>query len=237
MSITMHKLVSFAVIFVVAFKLTAQPATNKQPQLSANLQQWLNKSNAVSSQFNGLVLAKQQGILYVSALVKVATTINEKSLSQLEVLVGTKAGNIWTVQIPITQIKNFIKLKDIEYIQLDEPIVANLDIARKSSKVDSVQNGIGLPLGYSGKNVVVGIIDAGFDYGHPSFYDTSGNVLRIKKVWEQKNVGTPPAGYTYGNELVDTTSMLNKGTEVSTIDESGNLGELLLDKINRCRSV
>ena len=220
----MHKLVPFAVIFVVAFKLIAQPATNKQPQLSANLQQWLNKSNAFSSQFNGLVLAKQQGILYVSALVKVATTINEKSLSQLEVLVGTKAGNIWTVQIPITQIKNFIKLKDIEYIQLDEPIVANLDIARKSSKVDSVQNGLGLPLGYSGKNVVVGIIDAGFDYSHPSFYDTSGNVLRVKKVWEQKNVGTPPAGYAYGNELVDTTSMLNKGTEVSTFSHGTHVG-------------
>ena len=51
---------------------------------------------------------------------------------------------------------------------------------------------------YKGKNVVVGIIDIGFDYNHPSFYDGQGN-CRIKRVWEQNKLGTPPTGYNYGN--------------------------------------
>jgi subtilisin family serine protease len=65
---------------------------------------------------------------------------------------------------------------------LDEAVSANLDASRKSSRVDSVHQGIQLPVAYSGKGVVVGIFDGGFDYTHPAFYDTLCQQLRIKRV-------------------------------------------------------
>jgi len=205
----------------ITFLVLAQ--TNNTQKLSANLMQMLSKPNRNSAS-NNIVLAKVNGEIFVSTLVKVNSQINENSITKLGAFIGTKAGNIWTVQVPISQLAKFIAITQIDYIQLDEPIVCNLDAAIKSARADSVQNGINLPLAYSGKGVVVGIIDAGFDYTHPTFYDTAGNVLRIKRVWEQRNAGTPPAGYTYGNEIKDTAIMLTKGFEVNSFSHGTHVG-------------
>lgn len=202
--------------------LTMQTAFG-QAKLSANFYQYLNSSNTKRPASN-IVYSKQNDQVFVSTLMKINGAFNEQELTGLGALIGTKAGNIYTVQIPENKIAYVIKLKGIDYIQLDEPISSNMDIARKSSRVDSVQNGINLPMKYSGKNVVVGIIDAGFDFTHPTFYDTTGTRLRIKRVWEQKNAGTPPAGFSYGNELTDTAAMLAKGFEVNSFSHGTHVG-------------
>ncbi|MBP9690400.1 MAG: hypothetical protein KBE91_12355, partial [Bacteroidia bacterium] len=179
-------LLSSLFVCIFAFHTHAQKA-----QLSANLKLFLN---AQSTQTTQVVRYKTATINYLSALIKVNNeTVNMASFKKLGVLIGTKAGDIYTVQIPENQLQNFVNLSGILYIQLDEPVATSLESAKRSSRVDSVQLGIDLPMAYTGKNVVVGIIDAGFDYTHPTFYDTLGNQLRIKRVWEQRKNGTPPA--------------------------------------------
>ncbi len=211
---------SFVIIITIYYGNAQITQTHK---LSANLMQLLSKPNAVNSS-NKAVLSKIKGETFVSTLIKVTPQINEKSITQLGAFIGTKAGNIWTVQVPISQLQKFIAITQIDYIQLDEPIASNLDAAIKSARADSVQNGINLPLAYSGKGVVVGIIDAGFDYTHPTFFDTSGTNLRIKRVWEQHNDGTPPIGYNYGNEISDNATMLAKGFEVNSFSHGTHVG-------------
>jgi minor extracellular serine protease Vpr len=207
------------ILVLGCFCIISLSAFGQQAQLSANLQQFLYQSSS-----KNLVLSKKGDVKFVAAFIKVNNLVSEQAIAALGVSVGTKAGNVWTVQIPVEKVNAFILLKGIDVIQLDEPIAPNMEAARKSSRVDSVQDGIGLPMAYSGKNVVVGIIDAGFDYGHPTFYDTTGKVLRIKKIWEQHNAGTPPAGYTYGNEITDTSAMLAKGYETNTFSHGTHVG-------------
>jgi subtilisin family serine protease len=203
------------------FTFLGYVALAQQSQLSANLQQYLAQSKTFAKT---VVKSKKDGTVYISTLIKVSPQVDEQSLLKLGCLIGTKAGNIWTVRVPELQIKPFTHISGIAYIQLDESITAQLDVARKSSRVDSVTEGIQLPKAYTGKNVVVGIIDAGFDYSHPTFYDTTGKVLRIKRVWEQDATGTPPQGYSYGNELKDTASMLAKGTDVASFSHGAHVG-------------
>lgn len=191
------------------------------PQLSANLQQYLHNPQ---QQAQHTVLYKRSNTTYAGALIKVETGFKANTLTNMGILVGTRAGNIWTVQVPLQKLEALTRLSGITYVQLDEPVSANLDAARKASRVDSVHNAINLPMAYTGKNVVVGIIDAGFDFGHPTFFDTSGQVLRVKRVWEQHNTGTPPAGYQYGNELTDSAAMLNKGYEVNSFSHGTHVG-------------
>ncbi|MDB5284807.1 MAG: hypothetical protein JWO06_3882 [Bacteroidota bacterium] len=62
-------------------------------------------------------------------------------------------------------------------------------------------------MGYTGKDVVLGVMDVGFDFTHPTFYDTLGKTYRIKRIWEEKVSGTPPTGFIYGSELTDTNAM------------------------------
>jgi hypothetical protein len=159
---------------------------------------------------------RYDGTICVSAIIKInsADAIKvQESLDKLNTTVGTKAGSIWTVQIPLENVQAFTTTKGISYIQLDEPVMPNLDVARKTTRVDSAHSGINLPMGYSGKNVLVGVIDFGFDYNHPTMYDTLGNKYRIIKAWEMNGTGTPPAGYSYGNEITDTTALKAQGTD------------------------
>lgn len=198
---------------------TSMPAQNtSKAKLSAFTQQYIHADNSSALNKNNLKAAVYKqigGEYFLSALIKVSAGINESVLKSLNVRIGTKAGNIWTVQIPENKFRGFISVNGIEYIQLDEAIHPNLDMAKKTTHVDSVHKGISLPMAYSGKDVVIGILDVGIDYTHPAFYDTLGNKYRIKRVWEQKSNGIPPAGYSYGNEITDSLSMITTGTDNS----------------------
>lgn len=154
------------------------------------------------------------GGIQLKGMIKVGAGIREERLRALGVQIGTKAGDIWTVQVPAEQAEAFTRVPGIEYIQFDEPAAPTLDSARRSTRTDSVHAGYGLPMPYNGENVVMGIVDAGFDYRHPTLLDTTGTRLRLKKVWEQKNsAGTPPTGYAYGTEITDSAAMWAKGND------------------------
>ena len=76
------------------------------------------------------------------------------------------------------------------------------DVMIVNNNADSVHLGLGLlDSSYDGGGIVIGIIDAPFDYSHPDFNDAEGNT-RIKKLWDQAvpDDGTAPASYGYGVE-------------------------------------
>lgn len=159
---------------------------------------------------------RNDGKMCVSAIIKIADGAATDVASKLQALnatIGTKAGRIWTVQVPVENVLAFSQTTGIYYIQIDEPIYPKLDVARKTTRVDSVQGGYGLPMGYSGKGVVVGVMDFGFDYNHPTMFDTLGTRYRIKQVWEMNATGTAPSGYSYGNEMKDTNVIKARGTD------------------------
>ena len=51
-------------------------------------------------------------------------------------------------------------------------------------------SGQDLPQTYTGKGVVVGIQDIGFDLTHPTFYSTNMKDYRIKALWDQLSKDT-----------------------------------------------
>ena len=84
-----------------------------------------------------------------------------------------------------------------------------LDKAVPDGRVDSVWAGEGLPQGYTGEGVIIGITDWGFDYTHPVFYDTNMIHYRVLRAWDQyKKSGPAPAGFDYGTEYVGAEELL-----------------------------
>lgn len=207
--------------FLLTTVCKAQSFDFPKPQLSASAQLYLWKieqsGNTDKSIFpENVYRLDAAGNTYVNTMIQVYPGFTDAPLKALGVKVGTKAGNIWTAQVPQNKIKDFIKVQGIKYIEMDQPAAPQLDSARKFTKVDSVHGGYGLPQAYNGNNVVIGIIDAGFDYTHPTFYDTSFAAYRVKRVWEEKTIGTPPASYAYGAEYQDSLSIVNKGYDIYT---------------------
>ncbi|MGN6477489.1 MAG: S8/S53 family peptidase [Flavipsychrobacter sp.] len=202
-------------LFVLLISVNVNAQENKPPKLSPITRQYLQKvkQSGDGGYVPGYVYKTIGGRQYMSGMIKVRDASVETAMKKMGVKIGTKAGNIWTVQVPVSQVRNFTSLIGIDYIQLDEPAIRSLDSARRATHADSVHGAVGMWMPYTGKDVVVGIVDAGFDYGHPVLFDTSGSKYRVKKVWEEKTTGTPPSGFSYGNEITDSAAMWAKGTD------------------------
>lgn len=127
--------------------------------------------------------------------------------------VGRTAGEWTSGMIPVDQFYNLICNEPVEYISVGGRVKPQLDNARQDTKVDIVHTGSGgLSQSYTGKGVVMGVIDQGFDYTHPSFYDETYSTYRVSRIWNQAiQSGTPPQGYHYGAEYTTMSGMLQAG--------------------------
>lgn len=154
--------------------------------------------------------------LFVDAFIKVSNDFDKNKAELLGVELNTKAGDFYTALIPIEKLESLFLIYGIQKIEIGEKAKISLDNARTLTNVNQVQAGTGLPQAYTGTGVIVGVIDQGFDYTHPTFRNLSTNQSRISKVWEQTETGTPPNGFTYGNEIIGQTNILNNGYDLTT---------------------
>ncbi|MBO4741196.1 MAG: S8 family serine peptidase, partial [Bacteroidales bacterium] len=118
---------------------------------------------------------------------------------------GNKNGWIKTATFPLNTFVSFVESGLANYINIGSKATPQMDSSRYYTNADAVQHGGGsgvtLPRGYCGKNVVVGIVDIGFDFTHRNFYDSTETTFRIKRLWDQNDsTGTMPQGYSYGSE-------------------------------------
>jgi len=217
----MKRILSLLLIMLCSAVVSpAQQTIASSAKVSASTLQYLHdagKQLNASTRLPGYVYKRINNKTYISAFIKVNSSIDLSSLDAIGVYIGTKAGNVWTAQIPVEKISALISTAGIDYIALDEPIIRNLDQARKQTKADSAQNGIGLAQRMTGKNVVLGVIDAGFDFTHPTLFDTSYAAYRVKRVWRQKRDGIPPTGFAYGTEITDSAAILSMGSDTTIL--------------------
>ncbi|MDX5320086.1 MAG: S8 family peptidase [Bacteroidota bacterium] len=140
--------------------------------------------------------------------------------------VGTKIGTIWTLRVPLNKLYLLPQLNIIRYAEFGAGIEPELERVRLSLRVDSVYMGLGdLKMPYTGKGVVVGIIDWGFDYTHPMFYDTLMQEYRITRAWDQnKTSGPAPTGYTFGTEYVGKSALIQAEQDTLYVFGPGSHG-------------
>ena len=90
--------------------------------------------------------------------------------------------------------------------------------ARPDGNVDSVYLGLNLPEAFKGDSVIIGVTDWGFDYTHPTFYDTSMTHYRVLRAWDQfRTAGPAPEGFDYGTELIGQEQLLAAQCDTSNI--------------------
>ena len=186
-----------------------QPAPNQ----SVNNIQGLSATSAfmvmdiVNGKAGDKEFASQYGIFtkngtsYVQAFVRLAQGYSANDLAMYGVKTKYQRGNMVSAQIPVNQFIALSKSGRCSLIDVGTKGRTTLDSARIVMGVDNVYNGVNLPHGYDGTGAIVGIIDIGFEYGHPAFYDSTGTTLRIKRVWQQDDsTGTAPTTFGYGSD-------------------------------------
>lgn len=166
---------------------------------------------------------------YKLAMVIMADGEDAESLIEEGVNVLRTRGNIAFISVETEDIDRVASLDCIKKMQLGRPVYAKMDKARAASGVDKIHQGIDLPQSYTGKGVICGIVDNGFDPFHINFADENGN-MRIKQL---SNVYTEDYStikirtYTPDNMSAFTTDDLSTfhGTHTTGIMAGGYRGE------------
>lgn len=155
---------------------------------------------------------------YVSFLAKINPEFDKLTLIRSRYIVGNPIRNIVSIKVPIEASEYVSSLQGVEYLELAGKVNHQLDKAVHDVRADSVQQGIGLPQGFKGKNVYIGVTDWGFDYTHPAFYDSTLSQTRIIAAWDQfKMSGPHPQGFNYGTEHVGANALLAAGSDTANI--------------------
>ena len=185
----------------LALSCTTMSAGSNQSPFAAKLSKELNDKPSKESK---LLSAD----IWISAMLKVNSKFDLNSAKKLGVKFPTITNNILTARIPISKYTEFSQINGIDYLDVGGFATPQMDSAKSVVHIQKVIDGMELPQSYQGEGVVVGIIDAGFDYTHPAFYNSESNELIISRVWEQGKTGTAPQGFEYGRELSNPTEIL-----------------------------
>lgn len=152
---------------------------------------------------------------YIPVIVGFSGIRAVEKLRQSGFVVRLQGKNFCTGLMPLSKVNEITSIEEIHSIHLGQKKEPDIDQVKIKSKVNEVQEEAlenGFSQAYTGDGVVVGIVDGGFDFAHPSFFGdpTDNSTYRVSRVWDQKATeGTAPEGYGYGVEYTTTDQILS----------------------------
>ncbi|MBN1283675.1 MAG: S8 family serine peptidase [Proteobacteria bacterium] len=123
-------------------------------------------------------------------------------ISSLGGSVRVTSGSVITASIQASGLEDLAGSEDVVFIEAAKPVGLSSDLAGAEIGLPEVSAGMGLPAGYTGEGIVIGIVDTGVDYSHPDFLDSEGR-SRVLAIWDQGRSGGPPPAEianSYGSE-------------------------------------
>ncbi|MEJ5286140.1 MAG: hypothetical protein CH6_4411 [Candidatus Kapaibacterium sp.] len=196
----MKRIITIFVLFI-SFSLLANDFQSKLDAYSKNLLRKITsgKTNEsiLTAKSYGYPFEIQNNEIYVVCLVELN---GENAYLNNDYQVITKAGNVWTLKVPISRISELETNKQISRISFGRRYRLLLDSVRSSVRADLVHQGINLPRPYTGKDVLIGIFDTGIDLLHPDFSTENGT--RVLYLWDMSETisPNPPSGFDWGKE-------------------------------------
>lgn len=149
----------------------------------------------------------------IDAFIYLKDVNNTSTLESLGVVVMCKFEKYVTAKIPVDCIEKVANIDNVVQIDVSRLLQPKTDVASTVTNADKAWNGInnGLCEEYTGKGVLVGVIDQGIDFKHVAFTDENGN-SRVKRVYAP---GRSSSVYTSNFPDYDVSGA-SHGTHTST---------------------
>lgn len=107
-----------------------------------------------------------------------------RTIERLGGTARTITDNFLLVEMPIDQLQTLAQLPEVVEMSLPRHAEPTMKEARLMSHVDEVHAGKSLYTPFKGKNVIIAVIDQGFEFRHAAFLDKDGN-SRVKWLWDR----------------------------------------------------
>lgn len=157
-------------------------------------------------------------------LIPIIAVLNEEYIHshalQDDFKIGSQYSKYITLYLKPKQLDKLIENRSIKSFEISEPSgEPEILAAANDAKVHLVHDGFAMPQNFTGKDVILGIIDGGFDYTHPNFYDSTLQNYRVVAAWDQRTEGNPPEGYSIGSAYYGKEELLNAKRDTEEIQE------------------
>ena len=122
-----------------------------------------------------------------------------------------RVGNVSIAAIPLNKLGALSCGKQVKRIETGRRCSVQMDTTRLVVNAEAVYMGEGLSQTYTGRGVVVGVQDIGFDLTHPNFYSGDMSRYRIKAMWDQLSRDTIGSTLYVGRDYVGKEALLQLG--------------------------
>lgn len=122
-----------------------------------------------------------------------------------------RVGDISIAAIPLSSLGTLSCGRQVKRIETGRRCSIQMDTTRIVVNAEKVYTGEGLPQSYTGRGVVVGVQDIGFDLTHPNFYSADMSKYRIKALWDQLSRDTIGSTLYVGRDYVGREALLELG--------------------------
>lgn len=198
-------------ILLISIGATAQkPAYYKMSSLvrEAVLEDILQNTNNDNKLYNNKVKVQQSSI---TAFVKINADNPDEIIKKNKCKKITKIGDVYILSIPLSCLSDLSNCMEVERIEAGKGTEVQLDTTINLINAKKVHEGYKLPERYTGKGVVVGVQDIGFDLTHPTFYSPNMDRYRIKALWDQLSVDTINSPLPVGRDYTSEKELLAIG--------------------------
>ena len=117
----------------------------------------------------------------------------------------SQMGDIAIVSIPIDRLGQLSDHPSVRRIEASPSGRADMDttaIVVSADRLAALTTHLPSPTSFSGRGIVVGIMDVGFDLTHPNFYDSTATRYRIGAFWDQLSKDTIGSTLPVGRDYV-----------------------------------
>ena len=122
-----------------------------------------------------------------------------------------RVGDVSIAAIPLNKLGSLSCGKQVKRIETGRRCSVQIDTTRLVVNAEAVYMGEGLSQTYTGRGVVVGVQDIGFDLTHPNFYSGDMSRYRIKAMWDQLSRDTIGSTLYVGRDYVGKEALLQLG--------------------------
>ena len=122
-----------------------------------------------------------------------------------------RVGDVSIAAIPLNKLGALSCGKQVKRIETGRRCSVQMDTTRLIVNAEADYMGEGLSQTYTGRGVVVGVQDIGFDLTHPNFYSGDMSRYRIKAMWDQLSRDTIGSTLYVGRDYVGKDVLLQLG--------------------------
>ena len=209
----MQHIPQYIVTMLVMLTMSAS-AQNGNTRLSAWLQDAVNQSRHQTAVKRSTAQSEHRAetaTMLTTVFVQMKDGVDDETLARYSCKKYAQLGDIAIVTIPLDKVDSLSQQPEVLRIEANDKGHPTMDTVPGISNLLPIYEQTSAHPAFTGRDVVIGLMDIGFDLTHPTFYnDTLLSKYRIKAFWDQLAPNTDNDRLPVGSEWLTTEDILSR---------------------------